>query len=839
MDARRYLPRELPESLGPLTALALDLRRSWSNDADLLWTALDPTLWKATQNPSLILEALSASRIEELAGDHAFQDRLRGVIEARERSLAAPGWVQSVPGWEALGRVAYFCMEFGLSEALPIYSGGLGLLAGDHLKTASDLGVPVVGIGLLYQQGYFRQALDARGDQVAYYPYNAPTMLPVVPLRDADQSWIHVTVDLPGRAVELRTWQVEIGRVRLLLLDANDPLNRPGDRALTAELYGGGPEVRLGQEIVLGIGGWRLLERLGGGVDVCHLNEGHAAFVVLARAYSFQRRAHCDFATALRATRAGNLFTTHTAVEAGFDRYAPELMVQYLGGLAGELGLAANDLLALGRADPNNHAEPFNLAYLAIRGAGQINAVSALHGVVSRRLLQPIFPRLPPVEVPVTHVTNGVHVPTWNSRHSEEVWAAACGETPWAGATEGHSACVRSLDDDTLWTMRGRARRDLVSRVRQRLAQQRAACGDPPDLIAASERAMDPDVLTLGFARRFATYKRPTLLLRDPARLVRLVTDRERPLQIVVAGKAHPADREGAALVRAWAVFARDPAVRDRVVFLEDHDMALAGELVGGVDLWLNTPRRPWEASGTSGMKVLVNGGLNLSQLDGWWSEAYRPDVGWALGDGAEHDSSGDPVDAEQLYWLLEHEVVPLFYERDSDGLPRTWISRMRESMASLTPPFSSNRMVREYTERLYLPAAAAVKARTANGGALAAELELWRSHLDRHWGALRFGAVAVQTADGCHHVEVQIYLNELAPEALRVELYADPVDADGAPERHQAQRGAALVGASNAFVYHLEMPATRPATDYTARVLPHHPAAILPLEAPHVLWHR
>jgi starch phosphorylase len=731
-------------------------------------------------------------------------------------------------------------MEFGLSEALPIYSGGLGILAGDHLKTASDLGIPVVGVGILYQQGYFRQTLDSQGAQMEFFPYNDPGQLPIVPVRAQNGEWLRIALPLPGRSLWLRVWAVQVGRVKLYLLDSNDPVNSPADRGITAELYGGGPELRLQQEIVLGIGGWRLLCALGIEAEVCHLNEGHAALAVLERARTFMVANRVPFEISLTTTLAGNLFTTHTPVHAGFDRFAPALIQQYLGAYADELGLGLNGLLALGRTHPGASNEPFNMAYLAVRGSAAMNGVSHLHGVVSRRIFAPLFPRWPEAEVPVGHVTNGIHVPSWESAEADEIWAQSCGQTRWLKCMETVEDDLRCVSDETFWTFRARGRHHLIQYVRLRLARQLAAAGASPADVEAAQYVLNPNALTIGFARRFASYKRPNLLLHDPERLRRLLTDAQRPVQLIIAGKAHPHDGEGKALVQAWVRFIRRHDMRTHAVFLSDYDMLLAERLVQGVDVWLNTPRRPWEASGTSGMKVLVNGGLNLSELDGWWAEAYTSDVGWALGDGHEHhdDPTWDAIEAKALYNLLEQEVVPAFYTRNAAGIPIAWVAQMRESMARLTPRFSTNRMMREYTEQYYLPGAIAFRQRAADHGATAVQLQGWQQSLDRHWNTMHFGAVQTESSGEYYQFQVQVYLGEVEPESVCVELYADGRNGE-TPVRQVMSRGDKLTGAANGYLYHAQVPSTRAATDYTPRVIPSHPEAVVPLEASYILWQR
>jgi starch phosphorylase len=731
-------------------------------------------------------------------------------------------------------------MEFMLSEALPIYSGGLGNVAGDQLKAASDLGVPVVGVGLLYQQGYFRQVIDKDGVQQALFPYNDPGQLPISPLRQANGEWLRLEIALPGYSVWLRAWQVQVGRVKLYLLDSNDAANYPVHRGITSELYGGGPELRLKQELLLGIGGWRLLGALGIQPEVCHLNEGHAAFAVLERARNFMEETGQPFEVALAATRAGNLFTTHTAVAAGFDRFTPALIEQYLARYAEqELGITLRDLLALGRQNPSDASESFNMAYLAIRGSGAVNGVSRLHGKVSRHLFEPLFPNWPTDEVPVGHVTNGVHMPTWDSAPADDLWTEGCGKHRWLGTTETLEQDIRRISDAKLWQFRLATSKSLVEYARERLSRQLTSSGATPKEVEVAKHLFDPHALTLGFARRFATYKRPNLLLHNPARLLRLLSNPERPVQLIIAGKAHPEDRAGQALIHEWINFIRQREIQPHIVFLSDYDMLLTEHLVQGVDVWINTPRRPWEASGTSGMKVLVNGGINLSELDGWWAEAYTPEVGWALGDGQEHgdDPAWDAAEADALYDLIEREVVPEFYTRDENGIPTAWVKRMRESMARLTPYFSADRTVREYTEQYYLPAASAYHLRIANKGAIGREVVDWRHSLEQKWATLHFGDVKVETRGEQHIFEVQVCLDDLDPKAVRVELYADGVM--GAAVRQEMKRVRQLAGAPGCYVYNAAVPAARPAADYTARLIPHCDGVTIPLEDARILWQR
>jgi len=826
-----------------LTELALDLRWAWNHAADDLWRRLDPDLWASTGNAWFVLQTVSKEKLQAAGSDPGFERVLTQLMEEKRQRTEAARWFQQTYPDPPLTAIAYFSLEFMLSDALPIYSGGLGNVAGDQLKSAGDLGVPVIGVGLLYQLGYFRQHIDAQGRQQALYPFNDPSQLPITPVRQANGDWLCITMDVPGFTLRVRTWQVQVGRTRLYLLDTNDPANLPEYRGITSELYGGESVTRLQQERVLGVAGWRLLRALGIKPEVCHLNEGHAAFAVLERARGWMEDHGQPFDIALSVTRAGNVFTTHTPVEAGFDRFSPDLMQAHMKQYAErELGIPLPQLLALGRKNPNDSNERFNMAYLAIRGSGAINGVSRLHGEVSRRIFQDLFPRWPQIEVPVGHVTNGIHVATWDSPEADELWTKACGKGRWRGDLTALEEALRRVSATDLWTMRTKARKALVDYVRQRLARQLAGHGASPEEIRPVERIFDPDWLTIGFARRFATYKRPNLLLHDPDRLLRILTNPQRPVQLILAGKAHPQDKAGQEMIRQWVQFIRDTPARSQAVFLSDYDMSMTEHLVQGVDLWLNTPRRPWEASGTSGMKVLVNGGLNLSELDGWWAEAYTPDVGWAIGDGLEHgdDPGWDAAEAERLYNLLEQEIVPAFYRRDEADIPQDWVAKMRESMARLTPEFSANRTVRQYTANYYVPAASALRERSADGRANGAILN-WQRHVADHWTRLRLDDLKVDFDGNRHVFHVRAYLDELDPNAVRVELYAegrpggDPVRV--APVRVTMERGNPLVGSPSAYVFTASVPADRPASDFTPRLVPFHPGALVPLEANQILW--
>lgn len=835
-----FLPTNI-DGCDCLIELALDLRWAWNHDADEVWKQLDSELWDLTHNAWVILQTVSNDKIKDLLANEAFRNKINQLLASKKSEDKMPGWFGQNHPRSSLTCVAYFSMEFMLCEALPIYSGGLGNVAGDQLKTASDLNVPIVGIGLLYQRGYFRQLIDKYGSQEAFYPYNDAGQLPITPVRQTNGEWLRLKIELPGYDLWLRCWQVRVGRRKLYLLDSNDPANFPALRGIISELYGGSQEMRLRQELILGIGGWRLLQALNIHPEVCHLNEGHTAFVILERARSFMQKTEVPFKTALAITRAGNIFTTHTPVLAGFDHFPPSLIKQYLTGYAEQqLGITVDELLELGRQNPHDHNEDFNMAYLAIRGSGAVNGVSSLHGRVSRHLFAPLFPRWPVEEIPVSHITNGVHIPSWDSKEADELWTAACGKDRWLGSIESLEENIHAIPDATLWHFRLAAGRSLVHYVRKRYSRQLAASGFPHELVEEANHIFDPNALILGFARRFVSYKRPNLLLTDPERLLELLTNPERPVQLILSGKAHPADLEGQALIKQWSHFILDNEIaRKYVVFLSDYDMQLTQRLVQGVDVWINTPRRPWEACGTSGMKILANGGLNFSELDGWWAEAYTPEVGWALGDGLEHgdDPVWDIAEAKAIYDSLEYEIIPEFYTRDENGIPTTWIKRVRESMAQLTPRFSSNRTVREYTEQRYLPAAENYLNRAADNGALGTYIVHWQQSLEQKWSQLTVSDLKIRNEDSQYRFEVKLYLGGLDSHNIQVELYAF-ID-KGHAERWEMHPTEPKTDETGRLQYTATVPETRSTSEFTVRVMPRYEGLAVPLEISNILWQK
>ncbi|MEP6726181.1 MAG: alpha-glucan family phosphorylase [Bacteroidota bacterium] len=829
-----FLPSNA-EGVNTLARLALDLQWSWNHAADEIWSRIDPQLWELTHNAWIVLQSVSRDKLETALSDSAFLEKVNSLLKQKEQEYTDPAWFQQKHPDAGLKCIAYFSMEYMLSEALPIYVGGLGNVAGDQLKSAGDLGVPVVAVGLLYQQGYFRQQIDKYGNQQAMFPFNDPGQLPVTPLRLPNGEWLRIKIALNGYAVWLRTWQVQVGRTKLYLLDSNDAVNLPMHREITSEVYGGGPDMRIKQEILLGIGGWKLLEALGIKPEVCHMNEGHAAFLILARANTFMKEAGVSFETALTITRAGNLFTTHTAVAAGFDHFSPELMEDFFCDYAEELGIELKEILALGRFNQYDNSESFNMAYLAIRGSGAVNGVSRLHGKVSRHLFETLFPRWPTDEIPVGHVTNGVHMPSWDAEGADQIWTEACGKDRWKGTLENLEEKIDKLSDELLWKLRTSCRGNLVTYIRNRLPLQLQVSGASSESVATALHVFNADTLTLGFARRFVSYKRPNLLLHDQERFIRILTNPEHPVQLIIAGKAPPFDESGKALIRQWVEFIQQHNLYNHIVFLSDYDMQLTEHLVQGTDVWVNTPRRPWEACGTSGMKVLVNGGINLSELDGWWAEAYTPEVGWALGDEQEHgdDPDWDAAEAESLYNILESQVVPEFYARNSNGIPERWIQRMRKSMATLTPQFSANRTVREYTENYYLPAAEKYLKRAGNKGIAGIKISNARRDLLNKWDGVKIAAVKTVATETGLEITANIILNGIDQNNILAAVHAD--GRDGKPLERIRMHVTSLNNGE--AIYSAGVVTARPGSDYTVRVIPDYEDVSIPLEDNHILW--
>ena len=791
-----HVSPRLPPALEPLRPLARNLRWAWDHATIELFRRLDSDLWESTgHNPVLMLGATDQEQLESAARDEAFLAQLDLVTHelAGYLSTSATWYKRTYSPVDGL-LVAYFSAEFGLTECLSIFAGGLGMLAGDHLKSASDLGLPLVGVGLLYQQGYFSQYLDAAGWQQESYRDNDFDNLPLSRERQADGSPLAIEVAYPGRTVTAQVWRARVGRVSLYLLDTNLPANRPEDRDITDQLYGGDREMRLKQEILLGIGGFRALEALRIEPTVCHMNEGHSAFLSLERVRRLMEKHGLTFAEAREAASAGLIFTTHTPVAAGHDYFPPPLMDRYFGDYRARLRLSREDFLALGRQNPGNDSEEFCMTVLALRMAAASNGVSDLHGKVTRKMWKNLWPGVPEDEIPIGHVTNGVHFRSWISMEMNQLYDRYLGPK-WR---EEHGdpriwQRVETIPGAELWRTHERRRLRMVTYARRQLHAQLQHRGASRSEIDAAADVLNPDALTIGFARRFATYKRATLLLRDAERLERLLSDPARPVQIVFAGKAHPRDDAGKQFIQQVVRFARNKQFRRRMVFLEDYDMAVARYLVQGADVWLNTPLRPQEASGTSGMKALANGALNLSTLDGWWDEAWRAAtsanyfIGWAIGRGETYEDHEyqDQVESAALYDLLERDIVPAFYERSADGMPRRWIDGMKSSIAHLCPVFNMQRVVREYASDFYMTAHERHASLSADGMARGRALAGWVSRMRGAWSqvrvesveALREGELAV---GGSIRVKAWIRLGTLTPDEVAVELYMGRVSAAG-----------------------------------------------------------
>ncbi len=696
---------KLPESLQPLAEIARNLWLSWNFDAVSLFIRLDYDTWlHSQQNPARMLGMVSQDRLEKMATDDSYLAALKEVYDKFLRYKEGDTWYKGAHQ----DMVAYFSMEYGMDVSLPIYSGGLGILSGDHMKTSSDLGLPLVGVGLLYRQGYFKQELNADGYQQEAYPENDWYNMPVERKLAPDGTALTIAIDLAGRRTLAQIWEVRVGRSSLFLLDTNIEANDPDLRDITATLYGGDRETRLRQELLLGVGGIRALRTLGINPAVTHMNEGHAAFLGLERIRELMAERGFTFAEAREALWPTNIFTTHTPVPAGNERFSIDLIEKYFHSWARDLGLSWKDFLALGREQAYNDHESFCMTVLALRLAAYANGVARLHGAVSREMWQGLWPALPVAEIPIGHITNGVHPRTWVSNNMVDLLDRYFGphfeEQPTDLAIWNR---MDRISDEELWRTHERRRERLVSFARDRIRRQLKRNGATENRIHEAEDALSPYTFTISFARRFATYKRATLLFRDPARLLRLLQDADRPIQLIFAGKAHPHDLPGKDLIREIVHFAEEHDVVSRIVFLEDYDMTMSRYLTSGADLWLNTPRRPLEASGTSGMKAAMNGVLNCSVMDGWWDEAYKPDIGWAIGRGEQYDDSNlqDDVESKALYDLLEREIVPLFYQRGRDGLPREWIKRMKTCMREIGQSMSSHRMLMDYANSFYFPA--------------------------------------------------------------------------------------------------------------------------------------
>ncbi|HEV3145087.1 MAG TPA: alpha-glucan family phosphorylase [Gemmataceae bacterium] len=789
------LPK-LPPELQSLQTIAYNMWWCWHPDAVALFRRIEPDLYELTDNsPVKLLGATPQSRFEQLSKDDGFLAHLERVRQKLNDYLEAPTWFQeqyppSVEGQKEPFRIGYFSMEFGIHESIPEYSGGLGVLAGDHLKSASDLGIPLIGVTLMFRQGYFRQYLNVDGWQQERYPENDFFNLPLVAVTEPDGSPLLVRIPFPNREVVVRVWRIQVGRVPLYLLDANIPQNTPDDRNITAQLYGGDQDMRIRQEMVLGIGGILALRALGLEPTVCHMNEGHSAFCGLERIRLLMAEKSVPFPTALEVVKAGTCFTTHTPVPAGNDTFPPATVEYYLGHYMHTFRIDRHEFLGLGRQNPRDEGEPFGMTVLAIKLANVSNGVSQLHGRVSRRMWQKIWPGLPESEIPIISITNGVHTQSWLAPEMTQLYDRYLG-IQWEEQPANHDVWKRvdRIPDEELWRTHERRRERLVAFARKRLKDQMKQRGVTHAELASADEVLDPEALTIGFARRFATYKRGTLIFRNLERLAALLNHKDQPVQFIFAGKAHPKDTGGKELIAQIQRFARQPEFRRRIVFIEDYDMNIARTLVQGVDVWLNNPRRPFEASGTSGMKICGNGGLNLSVLDGWWVEGYQGDNGFAIGAGEEYSESAvsyqDDVESRALYDLLEKELVPLYYARGTDGLPRGWLKMMKRSISTLTPVFNTNRMLEQYMRKAYWPSKERYAELSANDLKLASDLAQWRRRLFQNWGQVRVEGVDKQGVDTMKVgddvvVSARIHLGPLTPNDVEVQLFHGQLDSLG-----------------------------------------------------------
>ncbi len=824
---REFLVRpSLPPALSRMSELAYNLVWSWEPTIRALFRRLDSQLWKQVgYNPVAMLGRVSQASLERAAADPRYRN-----LYAKACARYDAHMNRSTPNPEGK-LIAYFSAEYGLTECLPIYSGGLGVLSGDHLKSSSDLDLPLVGVALLYQHGYFRQFLNADGWQQERYPENDFYTLPIKPVRDAAGEPLRVEVSLPTGPLAIKVWEIAVGRVKLFLLDTNIPENaRPEDRTITDQLYGGDNETRIRQEIVLGIGGLRALQAMNIEPTVYHMNEGHSAFLALERIRVFIEKHRLTFEEALTATRANNVFTTHTPVPAGIDLFDPGMMYHYFQSFCRDAAIDFDKFMELGRRNPDDRGERFSMAILALKTSAYRNAVSKLHGEVSREMWHELWPQIPTEEIPITYVTNGVHLPSWLNGDFADLFDQYL-EPDWR---EHHVSAdmwrlVKEIPDEELLEAHRRRKRRLIGFVRERQtasAQRRKVSG--AELRYAGE-VLDPNALTIGFARRFATYKRATLLFRDVARLKRILSDKDRPVQILIAGKAHPKDQPGKSFIREIVQLSRDPELWKHVVFVEDYDMKIAREMVQGVDIWLNTPRRGEEACGTSGMKAAMNGVLNLSILDGWFDEAFETSGGWAIGDREDYAEDQDGLHASAIYYLLEKEIVPAFYDRREQSGPSEWVRRMKASIMDLTPGFDCRRMVAEYDSSLYTPAHHAFLDMRAGSYQKARELASWSARIREVWSRVNFVEAAPPpigpvTSGRTVPVRAAVEMAGLLPEDVRVEAVLGKVGATGSLEETEVVQLPATEHVGSVTVFATELaPQYTGRLGYALRISPNH----------------
>ena len=837
----------LPATLEPLREMTFNLWWTWEPSARRLFRHLDPDLWNRTNhNPVRMLQLSRQARLEELAQDKTFLRELKQVHDAFRNYLVRQDTYGKTGAGAAIRKpVAYFSAEFGFHESIPNYSGGLGILAGDHCKSASDLDLNFVAIGLLYRHGYFKQEIDKDGAQQAI---SLNQNFHHLPIREVQQDGANllVPVRILDREVFAKVWQLQVGRISLFLLDTDTPENNAEDRLITAELYGGDLEMRMRQEIMLGIGGVKALSALGIEPEVFHMNEGHSAFLALERIRLNVVEKKLDFYSALQLVAAANIFTTHTPVPAGNDSFPRDMMRKYFGDFAKELSIPFDEFFSFGQMRVDR-SDPFSMTILALRLSRHANGVSKLHGDVSRSLWKDVWAGVPVHEVPITSITNGIHTKTWMAPEFAALYQKYFGDWEEHITEPDFWRRVTDIPDAELWDTHQQLKRRLVEFVRERVRMRRERIGDSPEAIRNVSQILDPEVLTIGFARRFATYKRGALLFSDKERLKRLLNDTTRPVQFIFAGKAHPRDEGGRALIQEVYKFSREAGFENRVVFLEDYDSYIARRLVQGVDLWLNNPLRPLEASGTSGMKLAPNGGINLSVLDGWWRESYNGNNGWAIGgeivDGTVEFQS--EVDANSLYQLLENQIIPLYYAKPDGKLPLAWLQLMRESMRTVTPVFNTHRMVKEYTERLYIPAAQSHDGFSRESSQAAAQLSQWKTRIRKDWPQVRIYDVQVGNKDRQNilvgeslQVSARVHLGAVDPQHVRVEAYHGEAENGGIKNPTVTVLNESNKNGDGSYIYQGSVPASESgAYGFSVRVVPTHPHLMQAHELRLITW--
>ncbi|MDZ7725783.1 MAG: alpha-glucan family phosphorylase [candidate division KSB1 bacterium] len=842
-------PPNLPKSLSYLETLAYNLYWSWDHNSKALFRRLEPDLWEELQrNPVKLLGMIDQERLDKLSQNNGFISYLQRVKTNFENYMERKTWFQQQYSDKKDVTIAYFSMEYGLANGLPIYSGGLGILAGDHLKSASDLGLPLVGIGLLYQQGYFQQYLSRDGWQQETYPINDFYNLPTVLVTDDQGNPLTVDVTYPDGAVTARVWKIHVGRVDLYLLDTNLDTNPAKTREITAQLYGGDNEMRIKQEIMLGIGGMQALRKLGITPTVCHMNEGHSAFLALERVKMLmQENPELSFAQARMATRGSNVFTTHTPVPAGIDMFAPDLVTQYLKPHYKDLGIPDDEFLNLGGVQYQQTDGKFNMAVFAISMASTYNGVSKLHGNIARDMWSYIWPNVLKEEVPIGHITNGMHIRTWVSEDMSELFTRYLGPNWYRNpADKSVWEHVDAIPNEELWRTHERRRERLVAFSRKHLRNQMQNAGASQAEIEEANEVLNPEALTIGFARRFAAYKRAFLLFKDLDRLHDILMNKDCPVQIIIAGKAHPRDKIGKGIIRDIINVIRQDNFRSRIVFLENYNIDIASDLVQGVDVWLNNPRRPREASGTSGMKAGANGALNLSVLDGWWDEGYYMDgkSGWAIGRGETYNDPDeqDRVESEELYHLLEQQVIPAFYERGQNGLPVQWIEMMKNSIKMVGPYFNTYRMVQSYTHDYYLPAMEQYEKINTDQQKPAVELANWCQNIRANWDSVKIISTKKTSSDilmgESLTIEATVDLGKLTPDDVSVEVFYGSVDEQGSIKNGQFKE-MTVNGQSKHHHYRTDVPADRTGRQgFTIRVIPVHPLLGNKYEMGLITWH-